>query len=596
MKIKIILILIFSISANEAICNRNPLSITNLGVDLVNATNKVDSATRNNFNLNFSVLQTESGPEGLLAGDFNSDGMNDIAVANWKADCISVFLQNGNNFNFSKNNYQTGTNPKLVLGCDIENDLDIDFVVVCEGDSRIDILLNNGHGLFSSHSNYNLDSQIASVVIEDFNSDGFGDMALTCGIGYNNYNPDLDDPMLLKIFINDKHGNFDETSTQVIGIYNRFNKYISLNQTVSKYGFELKSILIPYDNVLNLRTTSTDTMHSMSIPSLNMYQTFPVGVQRIIEFQALNIIDHPFFCTMPAHHEDGTFQIRKTLAMNNVVASDIDKDGDNDIIVTSWAFPSFMGNGTLFIYLNDGQGELTLQNNYVTGVGPYNVFADDLTNDSFDDLIVSNYFSNTLTFYKNNGGSFLSTGTYECPKLPYSVFTSDFDNDGLNDILSIIPNKDSAAVFLNIGEGLFSDYFLIPTGKSPWEGTSIDFDRDGTLDLAFSSYTENQIKILHSLSGPSATVNLKSVFQREDGSAFVDIYFDLNGSENLYDINLEISFDGGISYTQIPTAFLSGDIGLQTPGNNKHIIWDGLSSFPNIYSTSGKLKIIVNPN
>lgn len=114
--------------------------------------------------------------------------MNDIAVANWKADCISVFLQNGNNFNFSKNNYQTGTNPKLVLGCDIENDLDIDFVVVCEGDSRIDILLNNGHGLFSSHSNYNLDSQIASVVIEDFNSDGFGDMALTCGIGYNNYN------------------------------------------------------------------------------------------------------------------------------------------------------------------------------------------------------------------------------------------------------------------------------------------------------------------------------------------------------------------------------------------------------------------------
>lgn len=60
MKIKIILILIFSISANEAICNRNPLSITNLGVDLVNATNKVDSATRNNFNLNFSVLQTES--------------------------------------------------------------------------------------------------------------------------------------------------------------------------------------------------------------------------------------------------------------------------------------------------------------------------------------------------------------------------------------------------------------------------------------------------------------------------------------------------------------------------------------------------------
>jgi len=86
------------------------------------------------------------------------------------------------------------------------------------------------------------------------------------------------------------------------------------------------------------------------------------------------------------------------------------------------------------------------------------------------------------------------------------------------------------------------------------------------------------------------------VAQRSDGSGLVDVYFDLNGSGSTYNISLEVSFNSGSNYTIIPSTFLSGDIGPISSGINKHIIWDGLSSFPNTYSDQSRLKITASEN
>jgi uncharacterized protein (TIGR02145 family) len=82
------------------------------------------------------------------------------------------------------------------------------------------------------------------------------------------------------------------------------------------------------------------------------------------------------------------------------------------------------------------------------------------------------------------------------------------------------------------------------------------------------------------------------VNQRTDGSGLLDVYFNLSGEADSYNIFLEASFDNGLTYQPLDPAFLDGDIGPLPSGTQYHIVWDGYGSFPDTYSEEAKLKII----
>jgi hypothetical protein len=107
---------------------------------------------------------------------------------------------------------------------------------------------------------------------------------------------------------------------------------------------------------------------------------------------------------------------------------------------------------------------------------------------------------------------------------------------------------------------------------------------------------DQEIYALFTEGQPPQTNTISNILinQRNDGSGIVDVYFNLNGTGGQYSIALEASFDGGNTYTAIPASFLSGDVSNISPGTNKHIVWDGLGSHLNTYSTATKLKIIAN--
>jgi hypothetical protein len=90
----------------------------------------------------------------------------------------------------------------------------------------------------------------------------------------------------------------------------------------------------------------------------------------------------------------------------------------------------------------------------------------------------------------------------------------------------------------------------------------------------------------------SGEITVTSVQQRSDGSGLVDVYFNLSGTEGYYNIAIQASFNGGINYNPIPPTFLSGDNAGISPGSDKHIVWDGLGSFPNSFTTQAKLELI----
>lgn len=71
--------------------------------------------------------------------------------------------------------------------------------------------------------------------------------------------------------------------------------------------------------------------------------------------------------------------------------------------------------------------------------------------------------------------------------------------------------------------------------------------------------------------------------QRTDGTYMVDVYYDLQDTDNdLLTMTLMVSADGGTTWN-VSCDLLSGDIGANiSPGTNKHIIWNLGTEHPNI--------------
>lgn len=81
------------------------------------------------------------------------------------------------------------------------------------------------------------------------------------------------------------------------------------------------------------------------------------------------------------------------------------------------------------------------------------------------------------------------------------------------------------------------------------------------------------------------------VQQRTDGSSLVDIQFNLYGSANPHFIEVEVTTDEGETYNLLPLNCLIGDVWPVTPGVDKHIVWDAMTSHPELYLNNAKLRI-----
>jgi uncharacterized protein (TIGR02145 family) len=102
------------------------------------------------------------------------------------------------------------------------------------------------------------------------------------------------------------------------------------------------------------------------------------------------------------------------------------------------------------------------------------------------------------------------------------------------------------------------------------------------------------ISVIATVPLAAQTITNISVAQRSDGSGITDIYFTLAGTAPAYYITVEASFNGGTTFTPVPFGALSGDTGPISAGTGKHIIWSGIQSFPNTYSTQAKVKLTVS--
>ena len=125
-------------------------------------------------------------PQGLAIGDLNNDGVQDIATANSGSDSVSIRLGNGTGGFGGTTEIGVsvaGGFPSSIIIADFNNDGNKDFATGNQLANTLSIRLGDGSGSFSSPlADLGVGVRPLNLAIGDFNKDGATDIA-TADIG-----------------------------------------------------------------------------------------------------------------------------------------------------------------------------------------------------------------------------------------------------------------------------------------------------------------------------------------------------------------------------------------------------------------------------
>jgi len=213
--------------------------------------------------VDYETPQGAEGPNGVAVGDFNGDGILDLAVATGSGGAgtqVAVLLGNGDGTFRSGVNSTAALNPAAIATADFNKDGNLDLAVV-NNIGSVSILLGNGDGTFQTHVDYGTGSfPWGTLGIADFNGQGNLDLAVA-NVGSNT----------VSIFLGNGDGTFQPqvqigTGAHPHGaVVGDFNQDGGLELAVPNYNDNTVAVLV--------RTTADLSPTSLSFGSVAIGKT-----------------------------------------------------------------------------------------------------------------------------------------------------------------------------------------------------------------------------------------------------------------------------------------------------------------------------------
>ena len=184
-----------------------------------------------------------------------------------------------------------------------------------------------------------------------------------------------------------------------------------------------------------------------------------------------------------------------------VISSDIDKDGDVDLI--SGAF----GEGSVNLHINDinqaGEKQWERQTIDSNAEGAIIVRTGDIDNDGNIDIVAAAYWDDSIIWYKQQPGIYPPSWERNIVDLnatrTHDIFLADINEDEQLDIVSANYGSNSITLYLNNGEGNIWRVIEVDNDiKTPTSLLAFKTGADANLSIVATSYTGDSILIYES--------------------------------------------------------------------------------------------------
>ncbi|WP_263382326.1 FG-GAP-like repeat-containing protein [Granulicella arctica] len=347
-------------------------------------------------------------------GDFNKDGIADLAVTNFGDGTVNVLLgKAGSTLSYQAPvAYATGKAPYGIVVGDFNNDGKADLAVSNVVSGTVSILLGNGNGTFQTQHSYNTGStgtagattlpEPYGLAIADFNKDGFQDLVTT-----------NTQEGTISILLGHGDGSFGAPSTTAVGV----NPFLSVAADFNGDGNP--DLMVVNSKSNNVSYLLGDGSGSFNASTATTYATGGT----------------PYSAAVGDFNQDG----RPDVAISNL--------GDPNAAPTT---------GSVTILLNQAGGGFATTS-YATGVEPTSVVVMDFNGDGKQDLAVANYASNTVGVLTGKGdGTFNTQITFPSVSTPYQLAIGDLNGDGKPDVAVTSFGGANLGVQLGTQTGVYS--------------------------------------------------------------------------------------------------------------------------------------------
>ncbi len=426
-------------------------------------------------------------PSALAWGDFNGDGVPDLAVANGGSATVSVLLGNGDGSFQAARDYAVPANPGALAVGDFTGDGRQDLVVVSPSfGGSVSVLLSNGDGSFQPARTIATEPYPVAVAVGDFTGDGILDLAVA--LRYSD---------AVALFRGNGDGTFQPPRFVAAGnnllaiAAADFNGDGHLDLAVTDASRnEVQILLGNGDGTFQApRRSAAGNPVAVAVGDFN-----GDGIQDLAV--ATSSSNSSGFVSVLLGNGDGSFQPARTISFGalhapvSVAVGDFNGDGTPDLAASVYS----NSGGFVSVLLGNGDGSFQPAHTFATESASTVLAEGDFNGDGNADLAVANQSSNNVSLFLGTGDGGFQTA-YTIGGVPTaSVVVGDFNGDGIPDLAA--GGGSAVSVLLGNGDGSFQPAHTFAAGPYSNSVAVGDFNGDGILDLAVVNGISGTVSVL----------------------------------------------------------------------------------------------------
>lgn len=340
---------------------------------------------------NGNVFPAGTGPRDVCFGDFDFNGIGDVAVANGGENTVSALFGSQTGALSAPVPIMVGTSPSAVGCAELSGDGATDIVAAVGGISGLVLALSNGDGTFTAAAPTTVASNPVDLALGDTNLDGFSDAVVAGAQG------------------------------AVTGLVIGGMGFVSTGDRTTT-----AAVPNPSGVVLGNFNPSADQIRDVAVFGGN---TLAV---------ALGVGDG----TVGEITQMGANMVGSGLSRGTV--ADVTSDGIDDIIVADAV------GGGVHVIASLGDGVSFMPRFQQTGNGAFDVAVGDFDGDGTRaDLAISNSGDGTITVLVRVGVAYSNAGTLSSGNSPRGLAAVDLNGDRLDDIVVANEGDNTVTLFLS---------------------------------------------------------------------------------------------------------------------------------------------------